>query len=298
MEKDNRQRLGDGSDNAMQAAKQANKAAKEFAKNSAKGVAQKGAEATGKAAAQAVKGSVKLGKAASEIAAGTAAGGPWGAIISAAWAMRHTLFKILICICLVIVFLVITIVSLPSIILNSIFGLDSNDYKDQSSLQVAYQELSDSVNGIISEGYNFSLNKVNSIISDGDYDYDLSTESITDNSRIGEGYDVCYILAAYSASKMQRETSKDDFSNKFSSVIDCMFPITYEIKSIVKLLDPLGILTETISFVKCVIHPFDNNVILKAFGIDLDSKYGDFNITYGQAIDYMAKSLRLTLNGG
>ena len=37
------------------------------------------------------------GKAAAEIAAGTAAGGPWGAILSAAWAMRHTLFKILVC---------------------------------------------------------------------------------------------------------------------------------------------------------------------------------------------------------
>ena len=40
-----------------------------------------------------VKASVKGGKAAAEIAAGTAAGGPWGAILSAAWAMRHTAFQ-------------------------------------------------------------------------------------------------------------------------------------------------------------------------------------------------------------
>ena len=76
------------------------KAAKEAGKETAKQAAVKGAEAGANAAAATVQAGVEGGKAVAEIAAGTAAGGPWGAILSAAWAMRHTLFKILVCICL------------------------------------------------------------------------------------------------------------------------------------------------------------------------------------------------------
>ena len=98
-----KQQMGDGQDNYGQAAKQARNAAKNIGKNAgkeagkqaAKQAAAKGAEATVNSAAATIKAGVETGKAVSEIAAGTAAGGPWGAIISAAWAMRHTLFKIL-----------------------------------------------------------------------------------------------------------------------------------------------------------------------------------------------------------
>ena len=68
-----KQQFGDGQDNYGQAAGQA-----------------------ANAAAATVQAGVEGGKAVAEIAAGTAAGGPWGAILSAAWAMRHTLYKILI----------------------------------------------------------------------------------------------------------------------------------------------------------------------------------------------------------
>lgn len=98
-EPDKRQ-IGDGSDNYGEAAKQMAKAAKEAGKETAKQAAVKGAEAGANAAAATVQAGVEGGKAVAEIAAGTAAGGPWGAILSAAWAMRHTLFKILVCICL------------------------------------------------------------------------------------------------------------------------------------------------------------------------------------------------------
>ena len=91
-----KQQMGDGSDNIGQAAGQAAKAAKNAGKQAAKQAAKKGAEAAANAAAATVKAGVEGGKAVAEIAAGTAAGGPWGAIISAAWAMRHTLFKILV----------------------------------------------------------------------------------------------------------------------------------------------------------------------------------------------------------
>lgn len=80
--------------------------------------AAKGAEATANAAAATVKAGVEGGKAVAEVAAGTASGGPWGAIIAAAWAMRHTLFKILCVVCLCVVFLVVLIVELPGILIN------------------------------------------------------------------------------------------------------------------------------------------------------------------------------------
>ena len=96
-EPDKRQ-IGDGSDNYGEAAKQMAKAAKEAGIETAKQAAVKGAEAGANAAAATVQAGVEGGKAVAEIAAGTAAGGPWGAILSAAWAMRHTLFKILVCI--------------------------------------------------------------------------------------------------------------------------------------------------------------------------------------------------------
>lgn len=41
--------------------------------------------------------------------------------------------------------------------------------------------------------------------------------------------------------------------------------------------------TETIKYVECTIHPFDNTVIATAFGIDLNAPYEQFGITYGEA---------------
>ena len=134
-----KQQMGDGSDNIGQAAGQAAKAAKNAGKQAAKQAAKKGAEAAANAAAATVKAGVEGGKAVAEIAAGTAAGGPWGAIISAAWAMRHTLFKILVCLCLSVVFLIVMIVELPGIIINKALGLDGNEptYPSRRSMKIS-----------------------------------------------------------------------------------------------------------------------------------------------------------------
>ena len=99
-EPDKRQ-IGDGSDNYGEAARQVARAARESGKMAADQAAAKGAEAAGNAAAATVQAGVEGGKAVAGVAAGTAVGGPWGAILSAAWSLRHTLFKVLICICLV-----------------------------------------------------------------------------------------------------------------------------------------------------------------------------------------------------
>ena len=298
MSEPTKQQVGDGQDNYGQAAKQVANVTKQVGKNVAQKAAAKGAEATVNAATATVKAGAVAGKAAANVAVGTAAGGPFGAIISAAWSMRHTLFKVLICICLVIVFIIVTVISLPAIIFDSIFGL-SGDYSG-SSLQAAYSELSTSVTQTISKGYRFALDKVDSIIKDGGYDYDRSMSALVDNSNIDVNYDVCYAISVYSASKQQKDVSADNMVYMMTSVIDQMFVVTYEVLHVEvpilsDLLEIIG--TEIISFVKCVIQPFTNAFFLTAFGVDVNAKYGEFDITYGEAIDFMTDSLRQTLQG-
>lgn len=287
-----------GQDNYGQAAKQIGEAAKTVGKKTAEQAAKKGAEATVNAAANTVKAGVKAGKAVSEIAAGTAAGGPWGAIISAAWSMRHTLFKVLVSISLVIVFIVVLIISLPSIIFESIFGL-SEDYSG-SSLTAAYAQLETSVHSTVEEGYQYALDKVDGIITNGGYDYGLSKKATADQAEGRGDYDVCYVLAAYSVSMNQTGASADNMIFKMRNIIDEMFRVTYEIFEIEipilsDLMEIIG--SKIVSYVRCVIHPFDNRFFLNAFNIDLDAKYGEFDITYGEAIEYMSGALRLTLSG-
>ena len=55
--------------------------------------------------------------------------------------------------------------------------------------------------------------------------------------------------------------------------------------------------TEIIKYVECTISPFDNSVILEAFGIDTSVRYPQFNLTYGEVIQNMANALKMTLYG-
>lgn len=226
MAEQNKTQMGDGADNYGQAAGQMAKAAKQLGQKAAKQAAAKGVEATANAATAAVQASVQGGKAAAEIAAGTAAGGPWGAILSAAWAMRHTLFKILICICLCLLFLIILVVSLPTIVTNSIFGLDGSEVDPNATLASSYENLSTVVSDIIDAGYDQSLAKVEKIIADGGYDYDLSMEALINHAQSSAGFDVAYILAAYSTSMNQQNTSEADMKAKLEAYGGEMFPVT------------------------------------------------------------------------
>ena len=227
MSEQSKQQTGDGQDNFGNAAKQSAKAVKQIGKKTAKKAAAKGAEATVNAATATVKAGARAGKAVANIAAGTAAGGPWGAIISAAWSMRHTLFKVLVSICLVIVFLVVTIVSLPAIIFDGIFGLPE-DYSG-NTLTAAYSELSTSVHQTVLKGHDYALNKVDSIIKNGGYDYDRSMDALTDCSVGTADYDVCYALSVYSASMGQSGaiSATPIFSNarRAASIIFLIFRI-------------------------------------------------------------------------
>lgn len=226
-EPDKRQ-VGEGSDNYGEAAKQMANAAKQVGKESAKQAAAAGTKAVANASAAVVQASVEGGKAAAQIAAGTAAGGPWGAILSAAWALRHTLFKVLVCIFLFFLLIIVMIVSLPSIILNSVFGLDGTpvDMENPVTIQQSYDDMAASISTVVQDGYTLSLEKVEQIIADGGYDYDLSMESLINYAQSSSGYDVSYILAAYSASLGQKSTSEADMLSKLDAVADDMFPVT------------------------------------------------------------------------
>ena len=226
-----KQQIGDGQDNFGQAAGKAAQAAKQISQEAAKQAAVKGAEATANAAAATVQAGVEGGKAVAEIAAGTAAGGPWGAIISAAWAMRHTLFKILICICLFLLIIITLICSLPSIVLDSVFGLNGTPPAEGTTLESSYSDMSEVVSAVIDAGYDQSLARVEEIILDGGYDYDLSMDALINHAQASAGYDVCYILAAYSASLQQQGATVDDMVAKLEAISDQMFPVTYEVET-------------------------------------------------------------------
>ncbi len=383
MSEPQKQQIGDGQDSFGNAAGNAAKAAQQAGKEAAKQAAQKGAEATAKAAAGVVKAGVESGKAVSEIAASTAAGGPWGAAIAALWSMRHTLFKILVCICLAVVFLVVMVVSLPSIIFDSIFGTNGTQPAEGTTVTAVYSEMSDAVSDAVDLGYQMALDEVDRIITDGGYDRETSMNALINYAQSSAGYDACYILAAYSASLQQQNTSKDDMMAKLQSVAADMFAVTYEEKEeqytvpgVYYAYEPVTVTVvtrtvqtgaingvpqyryetetrtyytrgepqetmesieidayesvtvtvpvytdgsisgtksvsyyqkngtetiaptvETIKYVACTIHPFNNSVIATAFGIDLNATYGNFNITYGEAIQNMATALKATIYG-
>ena len=137
------------------------------------------------------------------------------------------------------------------------------------------------------------MSKVENIIRNGGYDYETSMAATINYAQSSAGYDVSYILSAYSASLQQKNTSKDDMINKLNAVAGKMFPVTYEIKTTtVTGTSDDGTSTErTVTYAEWTIHPFDNNVIAEAFSIDLDANYGDFSISYRDAISNMANWL-------
>lgn len=293
-----KQQIGDGQDNFGQAASKIAQAVRQG----------QAAQAATQAANAAITTAHASGGAAAEIAAGSAAG-PWGTVLAAAWATRHTLYKVLVCACLGLLIFVVLIVSLPSIVSNGIFGLDGVQPTDGATLLGTYNEMAAVVNQAVEAGYDQALAEVEAIIEAGGYDYRLSMDALSNYGHASAGYDVCYILAAYSASLEQKDTSKTDLTAKLKGVAGSMFPVTKDGEGEVEQevtatpapspspgASPAPA-TVTVKYVKCTIHQFDSDVIAAAFGLDLDAPYGEFGITYRQAIENMANALKRTMYG-
>ena len=157
MSEPDKQQFGDGGDQWGEAARNLANAAKELGKEGVKSAASGTAAGVANSSAALVKAGVEGGKAISEIAAGTAAGGPWGAVLSAAWSLRHTLYKILVCICLFFLILIVLLTSLPTIVTNQVFGLNGADMANPLTLSQSMTRLSGVVVGALEAAHQAAL---------------------------------------------------------------------------------------------------------------------------------------------
>lgn len=308
MAEPDKQQFGDGGDQWGEAARNLANVAKELGKEGAKTAAAGAAAGVANSYAALVKAGVEGGKAVSEIAAGTAAGGPWGAVLSTAWSLRHTLYKILVCICLFFLILIVLLTSLPTIVTNQVFGLNGADMTSPLTLSQSMTKLSGVVADALEEAHQAALERVNVLISEGGYDQELSLEALDDQAG-DTSYDVAYVLCAYSVSMEQLGTSQEDMARKLSSLAGKLFPVTYEVKTAEVQVEPDtssendgesssgSTQTQTVSYLSATIHPLNQDAILDAFGLDPSESYGGLSLTCGEAVTNMATALKLTLYG-
>ena len=307
MAEPDKQQFGDGGDQWGEAARNLANAAKELGKEGAKTAAAGTAAGAANSSAALVKAGMEGGKAVSEIAAGTAAGGPWGAVLSAAWSLRHTLYKILVCICLFFLILIVLLTSLPTIVTNQVFGLNGADMAPPLTLSQSMTRLSGVVADTLEAAHQAALERVNALIAEGSYDQELSLESLDDQAG-DSSYDVAYVLCAYSVSMEQLGTSEEDMVRKLSNLADKLFPVTYEVKTAEVQVEQgkssedeenssSSPQTQSVSYLAATIHPLNQEAILEAFQLNPEAAYGDFSITCGEAITNMATALKLTLYG-
>ena len=307
MSEPDKQQFGDGGDQWGEAARNLANAAKELGKEGVKSAASGTAAGVANSSAALVKAGVEGGKAVSEIAAGTAAGGPWGAVLSTAWSLRHTLYKILVCICLFFLILIVLLTSLPTIVTNQVFGLNGADMANPLTLSQSMTAQTALVRQVIENAHQAALEQVNDLIAEGGYDQELSLEALDDQAG-DSSYDVAYVLCAYSVSMEQLGTSEEDMVSKLETLADKLFPVTYEVKTAEVQVEPdtssedeenpsSSPQTQTVSYLSATIHPLNQDAILEAFQLDPEAMYGDFSITWGEAVSNMATALKLTLYG-
>lgn len=229
MSEQDKQQLGDGSTNYADAAQKTAKAIKEAGKAAAEKTAAAAGEATANTTAAVAQAGVEGGKAVAEVATGTAAGGPWGTIIAAAWALRKPIFKVLICLGLVILFFIMAVVTQPSIISNNLFHTDPSTVDPNGAVDLIERadDMSDVVAACIQNGYDAALARMEQIIEENGYDYETSMEALINYGSLNPDYEVCYVFAAYSASMGQVGTSEADMRRKLDAVAEQMFKVTY-----------------------------------------------------------------------
>ena len=316
MSEPGKQQIGDGRDNYGQAARETSKAAKniakgmkdaskEVSKNLAGQAVFQGTDAAVKTTSVMSKAGVEAGKVVSKVAAGTATGGPWGAAIMAAlsiaWSMRHTLFKILICICLVIVIFIACIVSLPNIIFQNItdmFGIGQEETIDINTFDEAYKDLARATELSVQSSYAMAVKQAREIISSDKYDQKLSRCDFNSSLDSSFDYDVAHFLAAYSVSMGQTGTNKTDFLSKLDGAADKLFTVvaTEKTAEVTRKVEG-GEKIFTVTYVVCTIEFYNRATILDIFSVEKDTEYKNYGITKGEYVDFLAASLEKTLAG-
>lgn len=127
---------------------------------------------------------------------------------------------------LCVVFLIVLIVELPGILVNRALGLDGSEPTEQVTIVTVFETVTDVISNIIGLGYDSSMTQVETLIADGGYDYDLSMNALVNHAQSSAGYDVAYIMSAYSTSVDQLSASDSDLEAKLSGVSGNMFPVT------------------------------------------------------------------------
>ena len=94
--------------------------------------------------------------------------------------MRHTLYKLLVCTCLVLLIFIILLTSLPSIVTNQVFGLNGADMTSPLTLSQSMTSLSGVVAEAMEAAHQAALDRVNDLIQEGGYDPELSLDALDD----------------------------------------------------------------------------------------------------------------------
>ncbi len=127
---------------------------------------------------------------------------------------------------LCVVFFIVLIVELPGILVNRALGLDGSEPTEQVTIVTMFETVTDVISNIIGLGYDSSMTQVETLIADGGYDYDLSMNALVNHAQSSAGYDVAYIMSAYSTSVDQLSASDSDLEAKLSGVSGNMFQVT------------------------------------------------------------------------
>ncbi len=286
--------MGEGSDNYLKAAKQMAPATKQAGKTAKNAVNT--TRATANAAASTVKAGAKVGKAVANVAKGTAAGGPWGAVAGAAWSLKNMLWKILVCVGIFLLILIITIVSLPVIIFSNLLGWTGAFNGNKNTLVQSFNRLSTSISSIVNRAYDSTLNTVLNVITLGGYNSALSLGNIINNAVGTITYDVCDILARYSVWAGPDLANESHFTQRIESFSSRMFSVSYQRREnqVLSFINLKPVLT-IIPYLVSTISPFNQNVFMEAFSVDMNAKYENTSITNGEYIEYMSTALRNTL---
>lgn len=229
----------------------AGKAAKAGDQAAAKSGASEAGKATGKAAAQAgtkAAGSAAGGTAAGSAAGGTAAGGaagsaaggaagaaasgatagsvagPAGAAVGAALvAFKDTIYYVIIFAALAVTLLGGYFVSMPRVV----FGESVNTETD---VRTRIEDLQNATIEIVERAYTATTTSIQNVCAYNDYDWELTSQHITNNTGGSLNTDVTYMLCAYSVSKLNQTASVDEYKEKLSGYENSLYTYSYTVK--------------------------------------------------------------------
>lgn len=289
MSEPTKQQIGDGTDSYGQAFKNAMSSVRRAGRKATASAVAKGAEAAVNAAAAGVKAGVQTGKTIAGIAAGTAAGGPVGAILSSLWSLRHTVFKIIVCVCLVLLVVFVAVFSLPGIILEGIMKKTEQDPAAGVTVASIYEEINAEIAVIVRQEHEETLHRIGERIQDGGYDEPRSRAALTDLAGALPGYDGCYLLAAYSVAVQTEHPDTEQMIRLLREVGDEMFPVIFEERS-----ETTGE-GEVIRYLAATVEPFDPMIVCKAFHFGLDEPYRNTGITNREMIGHLTAALKAVI---